>query len=367
MTDGKIDLVMWTYNSGSTLQACLKSINKAIPDQNVCHRFIMDGGSSDQTREIAEQHGWGFHASRKGIPNQANYALGKVDTEFFASFEHDILLARDWFPRMMKLVREPSVAVAQGIRLNTGSSSLEAIDRWMFDRGRIAVWYYSLDNDLCRTASIKNVGGYPYDCRYSVDGLLRNNVFRNGEKWVVDRGCVSQHIRPGLNSHLKHLVRVFSESNVLWEVVPERRYQKMITLLGGPIRGAQIAGESHCPSVFIAYPLMRYVKLLAAALREQKTVLRVSMDEYYKTELNNVMVDGLEATDSGTCIFCGKPASLKRETPWGFGNLIRRFGPTMRFCSVACVNNTANFIAKDLYGDMSKERQPFGMKQSPSQ
>ncbi len=355
--DTKIDLVMWTYNSSAILRDCLQSIERAIPKDNICHKIMVDGGSRDNTENIATELGWDFHTSKKGIPNQANYALGKVDTELFASFEHDILLARDWFPRMMKAIREAGVAVAQGIRLNTGSRSLEAIDRWMYDRARIAVWYYSLDNNLCRTESIKKVGGYPFDCRYSVDGLLRNNVFRNGEKWLVDRGCISQHLRPGMTSHLKHLVRVFSESNVLWEVVPERRYQKMITLLGGPIRGAQIAGETHTPSVFVAYPLMRYVKLVAAAFSEQQTVLRVSMDDYYRKELKNVLMDGLEEKNSGACIFCGKPASLQRETPWGFGNLIRRFGPVMRFCSVECINHTAAFISQDLYSDMSKDPQ----------
>jgi glycosyltransferase involved in cell wall biosynthesis len=357
---------MWSYNSSSTLEGCLRSISEAIPDRNVCHRIMVDGGSKDRTKEIAEKFGWDFYTPKtRGIPHQANLALEKVDTEIYASFEHDIILAKDWFPRMTKLIGGPNVAVAQGMRLTRGSKPLEAIDRWMFERDRIAKWYYSIDNNLYRTELIREVGGYPYDCRYSVDGLLRDKVFKHGMKWLVDNDCWSSHLRTSYGSYLRHLVRVFRESNVLWDVATERQHQKLVTLFGSPIRGAQIAGETKTPSVFIAYPLMRYVKLMASTFsREYKTTMRIALDEYYKEQLTAIMSQEVTATTTGNCVFCGKRATIERPTPWGFGNLNKVFGNTIRFCSQDCVRGTVDYIARSVYRE-ARDQGPLNPESSP--
>jgi len=354
----RLDLVMWSYNSSSTLESCLRSIDKAIPDENVCHKIMVDGGSKDRTQETASRFGWDFYRSKqRGIPHQANLALEKVDSDLYASFEHDIILAKDWFPRMMKLIDRPDVAVTQGMRLVKGSKPLEAIERWMFERDRIAKWYYSIDNNLYKTEAIRDVGGYPYDCRYSVDGLLRNNVFKHGLKWLVDNDCWSSHLRTSYSSYLRHLVRVFRESNVLWDVATERQHQRLVTLFGSPIRGAQIAGETNTPSVFIAYPLIRYVKLMAGTFsREYKTTLKIALDEYYKEQLLSIMAQELKEATAGNCVFCGKKAVLERPTPWGFGNLNKVFGSTIRFCSQECIRGTVEYVARSVYREVKDEK-----------
>lgn len=356
------DLVMWTYNSAGTLPSCLRSLRAAIPEEKICHKIIVDGGSQDSTARIAKEFGWDFHVSNKrGIPYQANLALEKVDTELYASFEHDIVLAKDWLPRMEKLMDDPDVAVAQGMRITKGSKPLEAIDKWMFDRDRIAKWYYSIDNNLYKTDAVKAVGGYPFDCRYSVDGLLRNEVFKHGWKWVVDNSCWSYHLRGSYGSHLRHLVRVFSESNVFWEVATESDRQRVITLFGAPIRGAQIAAETATPSVFLAYPLMRYVKMMAEYFnRENKTVLKISLDDYYKEQLSSLMMQNARPTTGGMCVYCGAKATIERETPWGFGNLNKVFGKVMRFCSEKCVDLTVDYVSHRLYSQM-RETETHGV------
>ena len=65
----KIDLVMWTLNAESTLERSLHSIETAVPGSVICHRCLVDGGSTDTTRVIGERFGWtvvtahsrGFH------------------------------------------------------------------------------------------------------------------------------------------------------------------------------------------------------------------------------------------------------------------------------------------------------------------
>lgn len=94
----KIDLVMWTLNSEKTLAVALSSINVAIPDRYVNQKIIVDGNSEYDTKEIGKAFGWQVITTNdRGIGKQANIALDLVETEVFASFEHDIILNPSWF------------------------------------------------------------------------------------------------------------------------------------------------------------------------------------------------------------------------------------------------------------------------------
>jgi hypothetical protein len=46
-------------------------------------------------------------------------AVSLVSTLIFYSFEHDIILGRDWWQRLSKYMEDPSVAVVQGVRIST--------------------------------------------------------------------------------------------------------------------------------------------------------------------------------------------------------------------------------------------------------
>src|SRR3989442_7056236 len=183
---------MWTYNSQATLDESLSSIDRAIPPDRICHKIMVDGGSSDNTEKIARRHGWGFFVTGQGIAVQANAGLRLVDTNQYASFEHDIILSRSWLPRIAKLLSPSDVAVAQGIRISKGVPSLEALDRWSYPH---QPWFYSFDNTMYKTEAIRRIGGYPLECPMTTDGFLRRRVLANGLKWLTDTGCISRHIR----------------------------------------------------------------------------------------------------------------------------------------------------------------------------
>ena len=260
----KVDLVIWTLNGESTLRRCLESIEKAVPTSEVCHRYLIDGGSVDSTRDIAEKFGWTVAIARKrGIPFQANQALGLVDTPVFASFEQDVGLNPAWFSTLMsRLVSQPEVAVVQGLRAASGSRYLEAIDGYVVRHGLVPAWVYSIDNNLYRTQAVRSVGGFPEDFPMSTDGALRNSLFRNGWKWRVYNDVVSRHYRDSFVGQMRHSVMQTAVGKVLWETYPEYPAPtKFGRLLATPITGAKMASEAHCPGVFFGYPLLRMVKV----------------------------------------------------------------------------------------------------------
>ncbi|TRO54958.1 glycosyltransferase family 2 protein, partial [Candidatus Bathyarchaeota archaeon] len=115
--NGKIDLVMWTKNGSKTLQSVLKRIGEVIPEKIVGNRIIVDDNSSDNTRKIAESFGWQVSFNEgTGISDGANTALKRVTSEYFASFEQDLLLSREWWEKIPPLLEKPNVAAASGMR-----------------------------------------------------------------------------------------------------------------------------------------------------------------------------------------------------------------------------------------------------------
>jgi len=83
---------MWTKNGANTLPSVLKRINEVIPGEFVGQKIIVDDKSTDNTREIAKTFGWTVVFNEgTGISDGVNTALKHVSSEYFISFEQDLL------------------------------------------------------------------------------------------------------------------------------------------------------------------------------------------------------------------------------------------------------------------------------------
>ncbi len=256
-------------NGESTLPRCLESIAGAVPESVVCHRYLIDAGSTDTTRDIARKFGWiVIAARRRGIPWQANQALELVDTNVFASFEQDIDVNPAWYGTLMpRLSSDPRVAVVQGIRAASGSKYLEAIEGYGVRHSLLPPWVYSIDNNLYRTEAVRSVGRFPVEFPINTDGALRNNLFQRGWRWKVYNDVVSRHLRDSFPRYLKHIVLQTAARRVLWETYPEYPMSsKLGRFLVTPVTAARMASESHTPGLIVAYPLMRSVKAISRVI-----------------------------------------------------------------------------------------------------
>lgn len=251
----KIDLVMWTLNSEKTLAATLSSINVAIPDKYVNQKIIVDGNSEDSTKKIGKAFGWQvINTNKRGIGKQANIALDLVETEVFASFEHDIILNPLWFGFIRDQIEKPKVAVAQGVRLST-NPVMHAIEKYSLKR---EIRYTSIDNNLYRTKIIRELDGFNPYYPASCDRELQDRVWKAGYKWIVDRTIISEHIKPSLKDNAIHvhnlaLLKDYPEDSVMTG--------NLARLLFSPIRGLQIAYDQKCPQAFLAYPYWRFWRI----------------------------------------------------------------------------------------------------------
>ena len=253
----KIDLLMWTLNSEETLPYALKSIDRAIPKKNVNQKFVIDGNSEDKTVKIAEKHGWTvIHSPKRNIAYQANLGLKNVETEFFASFEHDIILNQEWFKKIKESMIPEDVAVSQGLRYSI-NPTVKVIEKSSY-KTRVV----SIDNNLYRTELINKLGGFDEKYPVSADRKLQDVVIENGYKWVINRNLISIHFKTDARKMIKGIYEMVSVKDY-----PEIRDKKnnIKRFFFSPFRSLLLIKEyGNYPLIFLVYPYWRFYIMKAS-------------------------------------------------------------------------------------------------------
>jgi len=277
-----IDLVMWTKNGASTLPLVLKRIGQVIPDDSVAKRIIVDDQSIDDTREIARSFGWEvvFNEGR-GISSGSNTALKHVSSEYFASFEQDLLLDPAWLENIPKKMTDPKVAVVSGIRFADRPQGVRKLQQYVAKKYKgekeLAPWLKSrqmsaftlgktLDNTMYRTQIIREIGGFPKTrLNAGVDTLLAYAIDAAGYQWMVDYNVQSTHVRTGLMQELNHQQWYASMLYEIWSQIesksnqppPVTRSDVIYRFVIGPFTGLFMAIKMKEPSIAYIHPLIR--------------------------------------------------------------------------------------------------------------
>ncbi len=274
---------MWTYNGAKTLPSVLKRINEVIPGEFVGKKVISDDHSSDGTRKIAESFGWIVVLNEgKGISDNANNVLKNVESEFFVSFEQDLLLARDWWSKIPKALDNPKVAAASGMRFADKPRGVHALqlyvarkyrgdaqlESWL--RGREMAAFTlgkTLDNSIYRTRAVREVGGFPKLASSSgVDTVLAYEIDQHGYQWYVDYNVQSVHLRSNLRQELSHQYWYAKQLPEMWRAIsrvthkkppPVTKFGVIYRFLMSPFTGVFMAYQTREPSLAYVHPLIR--------------------------------------------------------------------------------------------------------------
>jgi glycosyltransferase involved in cell wall biosynthesis len=283
---GKVDLVMWTKNGAETLPFVLKRISKVIPSKAVNKRIIVDDQSTDNTREIAESFGWTVIFNEgKGISDGANTALKHVTSEYFISFEQDLLLAYDWWEKIPPYLENPKVAAASGMRFASKPEGIRKLQQYVAKKYRgeaqLAPWLRTrqmaaftlgktLDNTIYKTKIIKGLNGFPkMRVNAGVEAVLAYKIGQAGYHWVVDYNVQSVHLRHGLKQELDHQYWYATQSYEIWEKIKtETNKPPPITKTGilfrfciSPFTGLFVTLKTREPSIIYIHPLIRFYYL----------------------------------------------------------------------------------------------------------
>ena len=190
----KIDVVLLTKNSiKPCLALCLNSIRKEIP----IHRLIVvDGGSVDGTLELIKQYkdlNPLIIVDKKG--NRATsrqIGISKVETEFFAFIDSDVILTKGWFNDAIKYFDDPYVGGVWGAAIPIEprrkkyytmmtrlyrTTILELAKKQGLVRGM-------LHDTLLKTEVVKDIQ-IPPELHVMEDHYVRRHVENKGYKWIA--------------------------------------------------------------------------------------------------------------------------------------------------------------------------------------
>ncbi|MFA6973582.1 MAG: glycosyltransferase family 2 protein [Parcubacteria group bacterium] len=112
----KISVVIATYNSERTLEKCLDSVRAQNYPQEMIELLIADGGSSDNSKKIALNHGakiFDVPRDKQGAEYNKGYGLQYAEGDFILCIDHDnILPHKEWLNKMLQPLLDNPEAVA---------------------------------------------------------------------------------------------------------------------------------------------------------------------------------------------------------------------------------------------------------------
>jgi glycosyltransferase involved in cell wall biosynthesis len=254
-----IDLCMWVKNGARTLPVVLDRLNSVVPESVINQRLIVDDCSCDNSVDVAETFGWRVVANRgKGISDGANTALSCVETEWFASFEQDVVLAPEWFRAVSKMLG-CGVGAASGLRFLPTSSFCFNVDGYLAlhncgDFGK------TLDNTFWNTDILKSVGGFPKMKNAFAETVLHYKFNELGLKWLVNYNVKSLHLHGGLCDELRHYYFYGANLPELQKKTP-LRVDVVGKLVKSPLSALRMAASMGDPRLIVSYPLYRLAML----------------------------------------------------------------------------------------------------------
>lgn len=245
---------MWSKYGSS--EQVLAQINKVIPSNIIHKRFVVVDAYADlklDAGRLFREYGWQIALNQGvGLAGAANTALSYVTTEYFASFEDDVVLSVDWWSAVNASLSE-GVAVVQGVRY-TNNRFIRVLEELQEKRKINSC----MDNNLCLTKAFRQVGGYPAECKVCVDANLKAKIERHGYKWIITFATVSTHLRSGFTGYLKDQRKWWIDCSHKGEACFRINvWGDLKRFLYSPIRGLQVAWQKRIWELFFLYPVLR--------------------------------------------------------------------------------------------------------------
>jgi glycosyltransferase involved in cell wall biosynthesis len=197
----EIDVAIITKNSEKYLRECLDSIYRNI---TVHHLLIVDGHSRDATLQIAQAYPRCKVIFDRGTRATARQrTLEMVDTPLFAFVDSDVVLGRDWFGEMMKVIDEQTGG-AWGAVHRLGKEGIREKARQRFYRfsadrpGGLGLsrrgLRYGPHATLLRVEALRGLQ-LPRDLHVLEDEYIRRTVLENGFRFVYSPAAFCTHMR----------------------------------------------------------------------------------------------------------------------------------------------------------------------------
>ena len=155
----KISIIIPVLNENRLLQRLLCSLNKIIDSQTEI--IVVDGGSKDNTVEIASKYVRQVFVTEQGRAFQMNYAAAFARGEVLLFLHADSVLTANAFEKLKELVKEPEyVGGAFRLQIDSNKLLLRIISRFVNLRSRFFHLVYGDQGIFVRKKIFMEIGRF---------------------------------------------------------------------------------------------------------------------------------------------------------------------------------------------------------------
>ena len=199
-----MDIGILTRNSERMLRKCIDSVYKNVP---VNRLIIVDGYSTDNTlhivKEFQKRHGNVIIVQDKGTRGRARQiAINMVETDWFMFVDSDVILSRNWFAKVEKLIRA-DVGAIWGIEI--WSVLRESKILRLFERATLKIFEKrgGLHDLLIQRKAIDGIK-IPYNLHTYEDAYIKSWICGKGYKVIGVYEPYCLHFRSNTIWTLRH-------------------------------------------------------------------------------------------------------------------------------------------------------------------
>ena len=156
-----ISVIIPTLNSAEHLPRCLGALGEAITEGLLTEVIFADGGSTDDTEQIAQEVGAKFISAPKGRGNQMAAAAKQVRGDWILFLHSDCVLGQDWQRAVVRHLRNTDKAAYFKLSFDDTTFAASTVAGWANFRSRWLGLPFGDQGLLISRQLYKRVGGYP--------------------------------------------------------------------------------------------------------------------------------------------------------------------------------------------------------------
>jgi len=204
-----VSIIVPTLNSGSTIDACLRSILELDYPKQLLEVIVIDGGSTDDTMQIAKAHPVKVVYSQLNPPAAYNLVLKNIENPIIGLVDSDAKVEKQWLRKLVKLLDDPKVAGASGTVETWNKDKLvprvigyELISRYR--RLPDTVERVATMNLLLKKKIVTEIGGFDEALPTQYDTDIGARLTQAGYRIAFDAEAICYHFhRPTLKAFFK--------------------------------------------------------------------------------------------------------------------------------------------------------------------
>jgi len=241
-----VSVIIPVLNAEATIKDLLDSLIEVDYDKGKLDVIVVDGGSTDRTRDIVQMYRVKLVLeSRRGINVARNAGVRNSQGEIVAFTDADCAVPKDWIKRIVENFKDPNVGCLGGsvsrykddfISIYADNSIVPVLRRFkkreILDTVQPFSRYPAGCNMAVRRSAIEKLNGFDEQVRYGFDeDELVERICNSGFKMVLDPSVMIKHKhRQMLSELLRQTFNYGRGGYLLFKRKPRGRFSMWILL-----------------------------------------------------------------------------------------------------------------------------------------